>query len=379
MKRFTLALYFIVLWLFINQLGVYANTHEIVIVMSGPSVTQIKNIENLFEKNILSVNKIRLVCIYHQKEKIFYSPSFSEEIITDYSPSFEYVKKNNLHWVGFKAIKGEVTPLNIFKQNEWTSQFKEIFNQSHGIIFTGGSDIPPYVYGEETKLLTSALTHIRSLLECSFLFHLLGGSQNPNFVPFLAARKDYPVLGICAGAQTMNVACGGNLYQDIPSEIFYLNTFEQVLKLSQEKIHSARYLKKLHPLTDKLMPAIHRIKIRGNSIFVQQMSIKTSENPMVISNHHQAIKTLGKDLYITATSMEGKVIESIEHRKFRNVLGVQFHPERFTIYKKGEFYKPNPHSKADFNIRTFFLQNPPSMKFHTQLWKWFSGVLQSQK
>jgi len=379
MKKFILMLYLVVLSFFFNGNGVNAAVNETVLVMSGPSVIQIKNIENLYEKNILCINKIRLICIYHEKEKIFYEPSFNEEIITDYSPSFEYVKKNRLDWISFKVIKGCVDPQNIFKKNNWTSQFREIFDQSQGIIFTGGSDIPPYIYGEETNLLTNALTHIRSLYECSFLFHLLGGSQNKNFVPFLATRKNYPVLGICAGAQTINVACGGTLYQDITSEIFKIYTIEPVLRLPTDKIHSARYLKKLHPLVDKLKPALHTIRLNKKSIFVQRMEIKGEKTPTVISNHHQSIKKLGKNLIITATSMEGKVVEGIEHLQFKNVLGIQFHPERFSIYKKSEYYKRDPHSTADFNIRTFLLQNPPSMKFHIQLWKWFSEVLQTQK
>jgi putative glutamine amidotransferase len=181
---------------------------EITIVMCRPLVSQIKNIEQMFEKDIIPHRKIELIVIYHENE------------VTDYKPSYEYVEKNKLSWVSFTVINGEVSTGDLFKRNQWTDQFKAIVNSSDGIIFTGGMDIPPALYGEKQLLLTEATTPVRNNYELSFLFHLLGGSQDPKFVPFLESRKDYVVLGICLGCQTMNVACGGTLYQDIPSQIY---------------------------------------------------------------------------------------------------------------------------------------------------------------
>lgn len=335
----------------------------VAIAMCRPAVSQIKNIEDMYEKDIIPLLRIKLIGVYHEDEK------------TDYQPSYDYVKKNNLTWVTFKVIKGTVKPADLFKKNLWTAQFREIFDGADGIIFTGGADIPPAVYGEESNLLTGATTPIRSYYELSFLFHLLGGNRNPGFVPFLEAKKNYPVLGICLGFQTMNVAVGGTLYQDIPSQIYGLTTREQVLKAGRENIHSSRYIKALYPLEKELAPAFHRIKLKKNGFFVKRLKMKKKETPFILTSHHQAVKKLGKDLSVIAASMDGKIIEAVEHKKYKNVLGIQFHPEPYILYLKGKYYKKSPGGSLNFNLRSFLINNPPAMTFHKRIWQWFSRAL----
>jgi len=341
--------------------------NEVVFAICRPLESQIKNIEQLYEKDIITLKKIKLICIYHEKE------------VTDYTSSFEYVKENKLQWVKFKKIKGMVVLKNLFKKNKWTEQFREIFDSTNGIVFTGGSDLPPFIYNKENNLLTVASTPIRSMYETSFLFHLIGGNQNSNFIPFLESRKNYTVLGICLGAQSMNVSAGGTLYQDIPSEIYGLKTIEQVLKLGENRIHSSIYLKRLNPVEENLAPVFHRIKFKINSIFIRKMNMNKKDLPFVLSSHHQAIKKLGKDLYVSALSLDGKVIEAIEHKKYKNVLGVQFHPENYILYKKGVLFKRKPENDQDFNLRDFLKKNYPSMKFHINIWKWFSESLRGKR
>jgi len=337
--------------------------NEVVFAICRPLETQIKNIEQLYEKDIITLKRIKLICIYHEKE------------VTDYTSSFEYVKENKLQWIKFKKIKGMVVLRNLFKKNKWTEQFKEIFDGTNGIIFTGGSDLPSFIYNKENNLLTVADTPIRSMYEISFLFHLIGGNQNSNFVPFIESRKNYTVLGICLGAQSMNIAAGGTLYQDIPSEIYGLKTIEQVLKLGQDRIHSSIYLERLNPVDENLAPVFHRIKLGINSVFIRKMNMNKKNFPFVLSSHHQAVKKLGRDLYVSAVSLDGKVIEAIEHKKYKNVLGVQFHPENYILYKKGLLFKRGPEHAQDFSLRDFLKKNYPSMKFHINLWKWFSESL----
>lgn len=337
---------------------------EKVIALCRPSVSQIKNIEHLYEKDIITLDRIKLICVYHENE------------LTDYERSFTYVKENELTWVEFKKITGRVDPADIFKENEWTPQFKEIFDDTQGIIFTGGADIPPAVYGEENLLLTSAFTPFRNYYELSFLFHLVGSSRNPGFVPLLEQKQNYPVLTFCLGLQTMNVAAGGSLYQDIPSQVYGVNTMEQVLKLGQERVHSSTYIRSLNPAEKDLPPAFHRIKIKKKSIFVKRMNMKSSDTPFILTSHHQAIKKIGKNLAVIATSLDGKIIEAVAHKTYKNVLGVQFHPEPYTLYLKGRYYKMKPGDTMSFNLRLFLKNNPPSMKFHLNLWQWFSKSLQ---
>lgn len=336
---------------------------EKVLAMCRPSVSQIKNIEQLYEKDIIALDRIKLICVYHENE------------LTNYEPSFAYVKENKLSWIEFNKITGQVDPADIFKKNKWTPQFKKIFSNTHGIIFTGGADIPPAVYGEENLLLTIASTPVRNYYELSFLFHLVGSSRNPGFAPFLEKKKNYPVLTFCLGMQTLNVAAGGSLHQDIPSQVYGLETMEQVLKLGQERIHSSMYIRYLHPAENDLPPTFHRIKIKKKSIFVKRMNMQSSDTPFILTSHHQAIKKIGKNLSVIATSLDGKIIEAVEHKQYKNVLGVQFHPEPYSLYLKGRYYKMKPGDELNFNLRLFLKNNPPSMKFHLNLWQWFSKSL----
>jgi len=332
--------------------------------MCQPTKKQIRNIEVMVEKDVISLEKIHLIGVYHEDE------------LTDYQPAHDYVKEQGLSWVEFQVIRGKVEVPGLFRENAWTPQFQEVFNRTKGIIFTGGEDIPPVVYWEENHLTTEGITPIRSFYEVSFLFHLLGGSQNPGFKPLLDSRKDYVILGICLGCQTMNVACGGTLVQDIPAQVYHLESMEQVLKMGVEQIHSARYVKYLHPIESGfLAPAFHPIRISEGSILTNDLGMKVTDYPQVLSSHHQALKALGKNLEVIAVSMDGKVVEAIQHQIYKNVLGVQFHPEPLELYQKAVYYRKEPGGPMDFNLRKFLQANPPSWDFHQRIWAWFSRQL----
>ena len=105
------------------------------------------------------------------------------------------------------------------------------------------------------------------------------------------------------------------------------------------------------------------------------MSMKPFDTPHVLTSHHQAVKKLGKHLMVSATSMDGRVVEAIEHRRYKNVIGVQFHPENYILYKKGRYFRCKPGMPLNFNLRDFLINNPPSMIFHQNIWKWFSQSL----
>ncbi len=332
-----------------------------VLIMCRPTVGQIKNIEVLKSEGLLGNGKLKLLCVYHKNE------------LTDYAPSRNYVKVKGLGWVSFVKIKGSIRKAEIFKKNIWTSQFREIFDISDGIIFTGGMDIPPDIYRQNSSLLSVATTPYRTLYESSFLFHLIGGNQNEKFHPFLEDKPEYPILGICLGSQTMNIAAGGTLVQDIPSEIYKLKYVEQVLKQSKENIHSSRYMKALFPESSKdIAPVFHGIKVNRASILLKKIMGNINSIPSVLSSHHQSAKIIGKDLFIAATSMDGRIVEAIEHKKFKNVLGVQFHPEYRYLYRGLRFVTNHPISGNFFSIKNFLAKNVASLKFHKNLWKWFA-------
>ena len=344
-----------------------------VIVMTHPTLFQVKNIVEMYERDIIPLKSLVLLGIYHEDELA------NKEEAKAYQDALDYVQQNRLPWVRFRKITGKVENRDLFGENLWTPQFKEIFASASGIIFTGGMDIPPALYGQGTRLLTEPTTPARSLYEISFLFHLLGGSRNPAFTPLLVGRKDFLVLAICLGLQSLNVALGGTLIQDIPSDVYGQRTVEEVLACDHDQIHSGVYLEKVYPNADDLTYTFHRIRLRRDSVFVSKMGFSGSEHPSVASAHHQAIDRLGGGLHMSATSMDGKIVEAVEHNRFANVLGIQFHPERHTLYRKGFFQREKTGAALSFNPREFLQANPPTYSFHLAIWKWFAEAVNSKK
>jgi putative glutamine amidotransferase len=185
------------------------------------------------------------------------------------------------------------------------------------------------------------------------------------------------VLGLCLGSQTMNVAAGGTMIQDIPSEIYGCKTAEDVLKFPRDRIHSSRYVSAVYPAEFDLAYAFHRIRILPDSFFTRVLKMKTSDTPYVLSSHHQGIEKLGKDITVIARSMDGKIVEAITHNKYPNVLGVQFHPENNNLFKEDKLYREGPGKPKNFNPLTFLKRNAPSYRFHQKIWKWFSDAVQN--
>ncbi len=332
------------------------------IVMCRPLLSQIKNIVFLVESGILPVKEIQLQCVYHEDER------------TSYAESRRYVLSEGLTWVRFQKIRSRVAVKDLFKQNAWSERFRDLIRTSHGIIFTGGMDVPPAIYGEKNRLITEATTPYRSYYEISFLYHLVGRGNSNDPIPILKNRPDYPVLAICLGSQSLNIAAGGSLIQDIPSEVYRLDSIEDVLAQESDRIHSIRYLKALYPAAKGLFSHFHRIRLQSGSIF-ERIGIQINDTPYVLSSHHQSVERIGNGLKVIATSLDGKVVEALAHQRYRNVLGVQFHPEVYKLFQKRRYYKTSPYGKADFNPATFLETHHRSMAFHLKIWDWFGKAL----
>ncbi len=133
MKKSVKIIFFMLIFLIPSSKVRSDQFYDVVIDMCRPTVPQIKNIEWLYEKDLITYRRIKLLCVYHEEEK------------TDYKPSFTYVKKKKLSWVDFVCMKGMVRMENLFRKNSWTKDFLKIFKNSNGIIFTGGMDIPPSI------------------------------------------------------------------------------------------------------------------------------------------------------------------------------------------------------------------------------------------
>lgn len=165
-----------------------------------------------------------------------------------------------------------------------------------GLILGGGvEDISPRWQNE------NPIDNLGATDECRDVFELT--------LVKLCLEKDIPILGICRGCQMINLALGGDLYQDI---------FSQKSNALVDHIGSWRGLK-----YHKSNPNQHDILIKEDT---KLFRIINSEKVIVNSYHHQSIRKLGKHLRISAYSSDG-IIEAIESDKYRFVLGVQWHPE----------------------------------------------------
>ena len=169
-----------------------------------------------------------------------------------------------------------------------------ILDTVDGVIMTGGEDIDPLKwYGEEPLPAQGEIVPERDEFDITLIR--------------MTVERGIPLLGICRGHQLLNVAFGGTLYQDIPSQVRSTNP----IKHSQR---APRYY------------GTHMITIENGSLLNKQIGV---DKVAVNTFHHQAVKDVAPGFKITARASDG-VVEAIEKIGSDKVFGVQFHPEGFT-------------------------------------------------
>jgi putative glutamine amidotransferase len=104
------------------------------------------------------------------------------------------------------------------------------------------------------------------------------------------------------------------------------------------------------------------------------MGFKVTDHPRILSSHHQAADTLGKGLVVVATSRDGKIVEAVEHSKYPNVLGVQFHPEHPMLWDTKPQFRQKPGDPLT-SYNAILAGTPPSLEFNKSIWRWFAGRL----
>jgi len=162
-----------------------------------------------------------------------------------------------------------------------------------GVLLTGGGDVDPARFGEPRHPAVSEVSPARDALEIELTHWALANAR--------------PLLAICRGLQVLNVALGGSLYQDIPSDL------PPALDHSQKALQQAR----------RDQP-VHHVKVQEGS---RLAGILGTLDVDVNSFHHQALKALGRGLTPVAWSPDG-IVEGAEMQDSgRFVVGVQWHPE----------------------------------------------------
>jgi len=167
---------------------------------------------------------------------------------------------------------------------------RAVIQVADGVLLTGGGDIHAEVYGEEPHPESKLHDPDRDNMEME--------------VVQLALERGLPILGICRGLQLLNVVFGGTLMQDIPSMVPDALTHNA----PETEIH------------------VHDITIEEGTLLSRIMHAPTVS---VNSWHHQAVKTLGQGLRISAHAPDG-VVEGIESSEGKPILAMQCHPEACT-------------------------------------------------
>jgi putative glutamine amidotransferase len=329
------------------------------LLIMNPTVNHLSGVVSLINDKIFPLKGFKLKGVYFAKEAY------------DYSETEQYIKDNNLD-IALQKVDENLFTDKLFCNNACTPVFEKLFNESSGVIFYGGPDIPPAIYGEKTNTLTSISDPYRHYFEASFLFHLLGGFQDMNFIPLLDKNPDYLVVGYCLGMQTMNVAAGGTLIQDIPLEVYNMQNVEDILMLSSDKQHR-NYETNIEDSLDLFRGNIHPIKIVKGSWLEKEGLVKPGETPVVVSSHHKAAEKTGRNLKVVANSLDGKIIEAVSHNNYPNVFGFQFHPEVPDIYNYDNTYQL--HSAGVHNSLRKTIEKGNGYEFHIALWKKFAEVL----
>jgi putative glutamine amidotransferase len=184
--------------------------------------------------------------------------------------------------------------------NYETDRPAEVVNEVDGILLPGGDDVLPSLYGADPHPTFDAAEPGRDAYELELATR--------------AGDADLPLFAICRGIQVLNVARGGTLVQNIPSE------------LPDAMPHEVR---------DTPFTIAHDVWVSEGTLLHTLLRERIDGDACPVnSRHHQAVQKVGSGLVVSATAPDG-VIEAVEDPSKRFCVGVQWHPENF--YRTGEF------------------------------------------
>jgi putative glutamine amidotransferase len=209
-----------------------------------------------------------------------------------FTKTLHYLEQSVAHWVLSKNVLVVMIPAieseGLIQRSEMKlSAYAQLLD---GLVLQGGADVSPETYGEKPLAPEWVGDRVRDRYEIEL------------FNAFVAAGK--PIIGICRGCQLINVALGGTLFQDIPT---------QVPEAISHRDHD-KYDQQVHPMN----------LVQGTKLAALYPG---TTQAMINSIHHQAVKDLGRDLVVEALGVPDGIIEAIRWRGPSYVFGMQWHPE----------------------------------------------------
>jgi putative glutamine amidotransferase len=196
--------------------------------------------------------------------------------------------EGNLSYV--EAVEGAGGSVMVAPSRLCEETLSVLCGLADSILLPGGNDIDPANFGEEPRLANGRVEPEVDAVDMYLARHAL--------------RHGKPVLGICRGCQVLNVAAGGSLFQDLPTQ------WERG-QLLQHRQQAPRW------------HASHELQVVPGSLLA---GILGDTRLRVNSFHHQAIRSCGRGMRTVAQASDG-VVEAIEGEGSVFAVGVQWHPE----------------------------------------------------
>jgi putative glutamine amidotransferase len=210
-----------------------------------------------------------------------------------------YAEESMLAWI----MSGDAIPVLLPRLSlaGGSLTMADLLDDVDGVVLQGGSDMSPLHYGEQPSRPEWAGDALRDVYEMELVR--------------LCIERNVPLLGICRGAQVLNVTLGGSLYQDV------------------ETFHPERQVHRNWEVYDQHG---HALAVEPGGWLATHYEGRLTTGVRVNSVHHQAVRLLGKGLVVEARSVPDGVIEAVRYAPEAErdgqgqpsfAFGVQWHPE----------------------------------------------------
>jgi putative glutamine amidotransferase len=206
--------------------------------------------------------------------------------------TLQYIEQNVAHWLMQRDVITFMVPSPEGRTRRSGSKatVEAYARELDGLVLMGGADVCPGTYGETALKPEWNGDRIRDEYEIALM------------QAFTTIGK--PVLGLCRGAQVINVALGGTLYQDIATQVPHALNHRN-WEIYEKNCHATSF-------------------VPGSGLARLYPGIEVTKTNSV---HHQAVRNLGRDLVVEAWSEPDRLVEAIRYKGSGYLFAVQWHPE----------------------------------------------------